>query len=138
MGADMMSFDPKAVVENSEFILDNGEWPNFHDAEVHYLNIWRGDVRPEENIWIGPQIEASFELCALQHPYMVTLKFHDCDAIRMEEFNHQNAVYDLEFSYESRGANLQGDSLPPFIKVRFEQAFGMALSFRCFRVQAVI
>jgi len=67
-----MTFDPKAVVENSEFILDNGEWPNFHDAEVHRLNIWRGDIRP------------------------------------------------------------------PFIRVRFEQAFGMALSFRCFRVQAVI
>ena len=50
-----------------------------------------GDVRPEDNVWIGPVIEASFELSALENPYMAVLKFHDCDAIRMEDFNHQSA-----------------------------------------------
>ncbi len=133
----MKVFDPVKEVENSALILDHGEWPNFHDAEVHHLNIWRGDVRPEDNIWIGPVIEASFELCALKHPYLAILKFHDCDAIRMEEFNHQNAVYDLTFKFEARGTYTDGKPLPPYISVRFEQAFGVALTFRCFRVQAI-
>ena len=133
----MKVFDPIKEVENSALILDHGEWPNFHDAEVHRLNIWRGDVRPEDNVWIGPMIEASFELCALEKPYMVFLKFHDCDAIRMEEFNHQNAVYDLTFKFEARGTYNNGNPLPPYIAVRFEQAFGVALTFRCFRVEAM-
>lgn len=133
----MKKFDPVREVENSELILDHGEWPNFHDAEVHHLNIWRGDIRPEENIWIGPVIVASFELCALKHPYLAVLKFHDCDEIRMEEFNHQNAVYDLTFKFVGRGNYNDGKPLPPYISVRFEQAFGVALTFRCFRVQAM-
>lgn len=133
----MKTFDPIVEVEDSRLILDHGEWPNFHDAEVHNLNIWRGDVRPDENVWIGPVIEASFELCALQYPYIAVLKFHDCAALRMEEFNHQNAVYDLTFGFEPRGTLSDGRPLTPHIAVRFEQAFGLALSFKCFRVQAV-
>ena len=104
---------------------------------MHHLNIWRGDVRPDENVWIGPVLEATFELCALKDPYIVVLKFHDCDAIRMEEFNHQNAVYDLAFKFEERGTYTNGKPLPPNISVSFEQAFGVALSFKCFRVQAI-
>lgn len=133
----MKQFNPIEDVEDSHLILDRGEWPNYHDAEVHHLHIWRGDIRPDNNVWIGPVIEASFELCALKNPYIVVLKFHDCDSIRMEEFNHQNAVYDLSFKYEARGTYTDGKPLPPHIRVSFEQAFGVALSFTCFRVQAI-
>ncbi|CAB5098203.1 hypothetical protein D3OALGA1CA_1251 [Olavius algarvensis associated proteobacterium Delta 3] len=133
----MKEFDPVTHVENSGLILDHGEWPNFHDAEVLYLNMWRGDIRPDDNVWIGPIIEASFELCALKKPYIVGLKFHDCNSIRMEEFNHQNAVYDLRFKFEARGTYTDGTPLPPHILVSFEQAFGVALSFTCFRVEAI-
>ncbi len=133
----MKAFKPIENVENSCLILDRGEWPNFHDAEVHTLNIWRGDLRPDDDVWVGPVIEASFELCALQHPFVAVLKFHDCDAIRMEEFNHQNAVYDLTFSHKSRGNYSDGKPLPPWISVTFEQAFGVALSFTCFKVEVL-
>lgn len=133
----MEEFDPIRHIENSELALDNGQWPNFHDAEVHNLNIWRGDVRPEDNVWIGPQIEASFELCALQYPYMVYMKFHDCENIKLEEFNNQNAVYDLKFSFEDRGKLNDGTPMTPYICVSFEQAFGMALSFKCMRVEVL-
>ena len=64
----MKEFNPKEDVEDAKLILDNGEWSNFHDAEVHNLNIWRGDVRPDDNVWIGPVIQVSFELCALEKP----------------------------------------------------------------------
>lgn len=133
----MQEFNPVADVEDSQLILDRGEWPNFHDAEVHDLKIWRGDIRPDDNVWIGPVMIASFELCALKEPYIAVLKFHDCDAIRLQEFNHQNAVYDLTFQFEARGTFNDGTPLPPNISVRFEQAFGVALTFRCFRVQAL-
>ena len=99
----MAVFDPVTGVIGSERVLDAGLWPNFHDAEVHELKMWRGDVRPDDDVWIGPVIEASFELCALRHPYVVVLKFHDCESIQLVEFNHQNAVYDLTFSLQARG-----------------------------------
>ena len=67
----MTEFDPLQHVIDSHLILDRGEWPNFHDAEVHHLHIWRGDVRPDEDVWIGPLIEATFELCALKNSYLV-------------------------------------------------------------------
>ena len=133
----MQTFDPLTDVINSELILDGGQWPNFHDAEVHDLNIWRGDVRPDDNVWTGPVIDAAFELCAQREPYIALLKFHDCDAIGLQGFNHQNAVYDLTFKFEARGNNTNGKPLPPYISVRFEKGFGVALSFRCFRVQAI-
>ena len=133
----MKEFNPKEDVEDAKLILDKVEWPNFHDAEVHNLNIWRGDVRPDDNVWIGPVIQVSFELCALEKPNIVVLKFHDCDSIKMEEFNHQNAMYDLTFNYEARGTLTNGKPMTPYISVRFEEAFGLALSFKCFRVRAV-
>ncbi len=85
----------------------------------------------------GPVIEASFELCALRIPYIVVLKFHDCESIRLEEFNHQNAVYDLTFKFEARGTLTNGKPMTPYICVCFEHAFGAALSFKCFKVQAI-
>ncbi len=133
----MKEFNPTEDVEDSDLVLDNGRWPNFHDAEIHKLSIWRGDVRPEDDIWIGPVIEMTLELCALRHPYMVHLKFHDCESIRLEDFNHLNAAYDLSFKLEERGTLTTGEPLTPYISVNFEQAFGASLSFKCFRVQAL-
>ena len=137
LGPAMTNFDPLVEIANSHLILDRGQWPNFHDAEVHRLHIWRGDVRPRDNVWVGPVIEASFELCALENPFLASLRFNDCECIRMQEFNHQNAVYDLRFEFESRGMALDGQPLSPYIVVDFEQAFGVALSFKCFTVEAV-
>ncbi len=133
----MKEFNPIEDVENSDFVLDNGKWPNFHDAEIHNLSIWRGDVQPDDDVWIGPVIEVTIELCTLRNPYMVVLKFHDCESIKIEDFNHQNAVYDLNFNFEDRGVQISGESLTPYITVKFEPAFGSSLSFKCFRVEAI-
>ena len=42
----MTDFDPISTVEDSHLILDHGDWPNFHDAEVEYLNIWFSSHSP--------------------------------------------------------------------------------------------
>ena len=133
----MKEFNPIEDVEDSEIVLDRGKWPNFHDAEIHNLSIWRGDVQPDDDVWIGPVIELTLELCALKNPYMVVLKFHDCESIKLEGFNHQNAVNNLSFKIEERGTMTNGEPLTPYIAVNFEQAFGASLSFKCFRVQAI-
>ena len=134
---EMKTFDPLTDIENVNLILDQGNWPNFHDSEVHFLNLWRGDIRPDDQVWIGPVIEATFELCALRKPYFVVLKFHDCVSVKLQEFNHQNALYDLSFNYEARGTYLDRRPLPPYICVTFEQEVGASLSFKCFRIEAL-
>ena len=136
----MRNFDPIADVENSSVILDGGAWPNFHDAIVYSLNFWRGDMRPDDDVWITPTIETSLELDALEFPYVVDIRFHGCDDIRMQHFDHNNDIYWLSFSFEERGYYADGITpLPPYIRVLFERGQGLPplLQFRCFRVEAV-
>jgi hypothetical protein len=136
----MRKFDPIADIENSASILDNGAWPNFHDAIVYSINFWRGDVRPDEDIWVFPTIEASLALDALILPYVVDLRFHGCDDISMQRFDHNADIYWLSFEFEDRGYFADGVTpLPPWIRVTFERGPGAAplLQFTCFRVEAV-
>ncbi len=136
----MELFDPIKNVENASAILDRGEWPNFHDAIVYSLNFWRGDMRPDDDIWIAPTIDASFELDALQEPYVVDIRFHSCDQIRMAHFDHNNDIYALSFAFVARGFFTDGITpLPPYISVIFEQGSDQdpSLTFKCFRVEVI-
>jgi hypothetical protein len=84
----MNEIDPRSVVENHEAILtEDGEWPNFHDAEIIDLYLWRGDVQPEKDSYVFPQITVQLELCALQFPFKATLKFIDCSFVNLSGFN---------------------------------------------------
>ena len=132
----MKTFDPITDIEGSARILYDGQWPSFHDAEVCSISLWRGDMRPDADVWIGPVIETQINLIGLAKPFQTVLKFHDCDEIQLSGFNHQNAIYEIEFSYKERGF-LTDDVTPitPWICVRFVQAFGVALTFKCFRVE---
>ena len=135
----MKAFDPIAEVENSAVVLDDGAWPNFHDAIVYSLSFWRGDMRPDDDVWIAPTIDATFELAALAFPYVVDLRFHGCDAIHMAHFDHNNDIYDLSFAFEGRGFYADGITpLQPYVRVVFDLAHGsQSLRFRCFRVEAL-
>lgn len=134
----MNKFDAIENVKNIQLVLDQGKWPSFHDAEVHNFNIWRGDMRPDNNVWIGPVVEITFELCALKKPYIVVLKFNDCRSIRMEKLNHQDVLYDLSLKYKSRGINpANGEPLPPEISVSFAQAFNASFTFTCSGIEAI-
>lgn len=131
------SFDPITDISGSELILDDGAWPNFHDAEIHRVLFWRGDIRPDDNVWIGPVVELSLELTAIEKPIIVDLKFSDCDQVKLGSLGHQNALHDLLFTYEARGFNPAGEALPPFIKVTFEQFTDLQFSLRCFSIEVI-
>ena len=133
----MKEFNPITEVENSHLILDNGEWPNFHDAEILNINIWGGDIRPDDNVYIGPQLEIDLELCALMEPYIVTLKFYDCSCIDIGNFIHQNSIYYLEFEFEERGFYKNSEPLPPHIVVKFTKGLGAEITLKCFRIEAI-
>lgn len=133
----MNNFDPKLDIENAEVILDDDEWPSFHDSEILAIDFWRGDVRPDDDSWVGPVIKVRVELCAMDSPYVVNLEFSDCSDISMTNLDHQNYVYDLEFKLEDRGTYLSGKPLPPYICVNFKNDVGSRMKFKCFSIKAV-
>jgi len=133
--------DPAAFVEQSSRLTDIfGAWPSFHDAEVHSMDLWRGDVDPDRERWVFPTLTAKIQVLEATQPgashsgndTLVTLRFHDVDRLNLLGFNHQNAIIGLSFEHESRG-----DGLPPYIRVEFEQAFGVDATFVCFRIECL-
>lgn len=124
--------DPKQVFSGWDFIPD-GSWPNFHDAEILDLNLFRGDVRPELNRFIGPQITLKVALCAIQEPYVVILHFEDCESIKLLGFNVQNPIMNLLIGIEERGKLKDGSPMSPYICVHFLPSISFDLSFKCFR-----
>lgn len=141
----MREFDPLVDIKGCAEVCDSdGSLPSFHDAFVYTLNIWHGDLRPEDNIWLGPQITASFGLFGRQASYsieVIKLKFLDCDAIELLGFTYGGAMlYNLDFSFEDRGFYADGCTpLPPYILVTFSNSPGVKplLKFKCFSVVAI-
>jgi len=131
----MNETDPKLLVTGSELILDGQDsWPNFHDAEINDFKIWRGDIRPEDGVYIGPQITIQMELCALKNPFAVLFRFEDCENIKMLGFSNQNPIMDLVFGIEERGNLKNGSPMTPYINIHFLPVWEFELSFKCFRV----
>ena len=137
--------EPEVHVEGSDRLTSIfGYWPSFHDAEIIEFNLWRGDVEPEANRYIFPVLTTKIHLweltseidargsLVLRHHTLATLRFHDVDELSMEGFNHQNAIYGLEITRETRE-----DGSPSFHRVEFEPAFGLAATFRCGRIEVV-
>lgn len=133
----MNDFNHLDVVDNSELILIGGKWPNFHDAEVHHFCYWKGDMRPDEDVWEGPDIALDLELCALKNPFFVKLKFSGCCAVKMSADNPDNIICDLGMEFEERGFFSNGQPLPPYIVVKLKQSFGFHLEFKCFHVEVL-
>jgi hypothetical protein len=121
-----------------------GCWPSFHDAEIHELHFWRGDVDPDRESYVFPVLTVKFHVWELtnevdergylicRHHTLTTLRFHDVDEFKMEGFNHQNAIFGLSIDQQE-----YSPVQSPSFAVRFQPAFGISASFRCFRVEVV-
>lgn len=134
-----MEFDPFRNIENAEGLRRiDGSWPNFHDAIVHRILFDKGDMRPEDDVWVGAWVMIEFETLAEQRPERIVMKFHDCDRIQLANFNHSNDIIDLEFAFEHRGYFADGKTpLPPFIRAKLAPGYGVALEMLCFRVEVL-
>jgi hypothetical protein len=133
------AFDPRHDISGASLILDaDGAWPTFHDSTAHSLNFWRGNIRPEASVWIGPIIDVAIEWAALEEPFIVVLRFHDCSSIRLDNFDSANDVFDLTFVFRDRGYRLDGETpLPLHIYVNFVPSLSFSLQFDCFRVEVL-
>jgi hypothetical protein len=141
--------------ESIESLIDGTEklraffdaWPCFHDAEVIELHLWRGHVYPgdwdDRNVF--PVLTAKIRVLEATQPgatgagndVLVTLRFHDVNDLKMQDFNHDNSIVALSVSKQPRGHFTTGEELPPYLVVAFEKGFGLAASFRCFRIEVL-
>jgi hypothetical protein len=117
-----------------------GYWPSFHDAEVVWMML---DRRPQGDDF-GPTLETLihvFEITSeigpdgayvLRHHVLVHLRFRDFVELRLEDFNHQNALFGLRIS-DVRGRQLEHIHF----EVRFDSSHGAEVSFQCYAVEVV-
>lgn len=121
-----------------------GYWPSFHDAEVLELHLWRGYVEPDKNSYIFPVLTLRVHVWemtkevdehgffVLRHHTLVTLRFRDVEDLKMDGFNHQNAIFALSIAQRERASNAS-----PYFDVELEQSFGVGSTFKCLGIQVV-
>ena len=130
-------FDPARDIVNAATILVDGSWPNFHDAELHAVELQRGDIRPEDDVWIGPSLTVDLELAALAEPFHVRLEFRDIEDLSLRGFSSGSSINDLRFELEGRGFLRTGEPMTPWVRVRFDGFEPLVLSLKCLAVEVL-
>jgi hypothetical protein len=137
----------ETLVDNSSLLVSHfAEWPSFHDAEVLDLHCWRGRVKPgdwdDSNVFVVLTMKililrATQDSDQSKPDIVATLRFHDADQVRIDDFNHVNQILDLTITAQDRGTFTTGEKLPPHLAVSITRGFGLAASFRCFRIEVL-
>ena len=117
-----------------------GSWPSFHDAEV----LWVRLERKSHGEGHRPTLEVlvhTFEMTnevdsdgyyVLRDHVLVHLLFLDLVELRLDGFNHQNALMGLTLT------DLPDRQLERIrFEVRFDSAHGLDASFKCHAVEVV-
>jgi len=139
------SYDPSMGIEEQIAGAERltsvfGCWPTFHDAMVHWIRI----QRDPPGGGAGPELEAllhKFEitgeagpdgLAVLRKHVLVLLRFHECDVVKLEGFNHQNALIELEI-HEVRDPRRKGTNF----SVQFVAGHGVEAHIECRALECV-
>jgi hypothetical protein len=132
--------DIERITGSAQLVAVFGYWPSFHDAEV----LWMHLDRRSHGEGSGPTLEALlhvFEITQevgpdgcyiLRHHVLVHLRFQDVVELRLEGFNHQNALMGLTLT-DLRSRQWQHI----LFEVRFDSSCGMDASFQCHAVEVV-
>jgi hypothetical protein len=120
-------------IQNSHLLTDVfGKFPSFHDAEVHRLNLVRGETRS-----FNPTLFALihvFQMTSevdeknhyvLKNHVLVEFRFLKVSDLEIVGFNHQNVLQFLEIT-----ETLEAEEEAEF-DVLFEGIFGVSAKFHC-------
>lgn len=121
-------------IQNSHLLTDVfGKFPSFHDAEVHQLNLLRGEARTYSPMLsalihvyeMTPEVDERNRYVLKNH-ILVEFRFSKVNHLEIAGFNHQNVLQFLEIT-ETSGAE---DGNTEF-EVLFEGIFGVRAKFYC-------
>ncbi len=138
----------ESLIEGSERLTAIfGYWPSFHDAEIVELRLWRGDVDPDRDSYVFPELTVRMYVWELapsaespgcldrQKITQVTLRFHGVEHdFRLEGVSHENSINELSIERRERGSGPT-----PFFDVRFvpHAPSQLGASFKCLRIEVV-
>ena len=121
-------------IQNSYLLTDVfGKFPSFHDAEVHQLNLVRGETRS-----FNPTLSALihvFEMTpevdeknhyVLKNHVLVEFRFSKVSDLEIAGFNHQNVLQFLEITETAEAEDAETE-----FEVLFEGIFGVSAKFHC-------
>lgn len=111
-----------------------GYWPSFHDAEIHEIKLKR-NIKGSETLL--ELIIHLFEMTSdadkrgyykLTKHNLVTIRFEEIEDMKLENFNHQNSIFELVIDKLDK---------EDFYKVDINSSHGCYGSFRCKRIEVV-
>ena len=133
-------------VQNPDLLIDIfGEFPSFHDAEV-----WKITLNRKANEKPSPTLEALIYVYSSGKKCLANLEFAGVFGLKLENFNHQNALGDLEireiseqdfdkYQTDKRLFGVVGKNEIQRLKfyVKFYYCFGVEAEFLCSSVNIV-
>ncbi len=125
-----MKFDPLVHIKNVQLAVIDGQWPSFNNAEIHRLDFWKGDWRPEDGVYVSMQLVIDFEIKVFDRPdsvpFFLKLKFKDCCEIDFYSDNPDSMMSNLRMEFKERGTYSDGSPLPPYNAVETLNPFGLS------------
>jgi hypothetical protein len=126
---------PAEFIVNAEKVCSIfGKWPTFHNAEVLSLAFDRGtppNPRPSMliRVWTYEVHHDEIDLKGfyrLTDHSIVTFRFDEPEDLVIEDFNHQNVLFNINFNLTDN-----------MVHVTFESTYGVHATFRCQKVSVV-
>jgi hypothetical protein len=126
--------DPHEFIEGHEIVLARfGDWPSFHDGEVHRLLLDSTRLGPDGSRYPSIELdlrgwimtdevtEQGFYRC--EHDSVVSFLFERVSGVELDGLNHQNVLscLNLELLLPENGRSQ--------LKVELEHCFGLSGSF---------
>jgi hypothetical protein len=135
----------ESLIPGSEKLLAIfGRWPSFHDAEVIQIQLSRVHAGNRSNRYEGPVLFARVHTWditnevdstghyVLKNHTLVTLRFSDVRELKLEGFNHQNAISGLTILPKETS-----DAGSSKYHVEFDPSFGVDAFFDCSAIEVV-
>ncbi len=121
-------------IQNSHLLTDIfGKFPSFHDAEVHQLNLVRGETRSfNPTLFVLIHVyQMTSEVdeknrYVLENHVLVEFRFSKISDLEIAGFNHQNVLQFLEITETSEAKEEETE-----FEVLFEGIFGVSAKFYC-------
>ena len=122
-----MEAAPSAVQNSRRLVESFGYWPSFHDAEVHRVELDRGDARRDPSVTLVIHVFDSDGTVDERGYYrrqvsvLATLRFEAVDDLELFGLGPQNVIFGLEITERAAGRH----------SVELTPSYGLCGGFTC-------
>ncbi len=131
-----MNFDCTRITNHESVTRLLGGWPSFDDFEVVSMLLERSRSGDDTGPWLTIQFSGFRPDAEPESPSrnncLLTLRFADVENLKLDGFNHQNAINGLVVSAK-RSARLNRE----IFNVELVQGFGVGCTFECDAIDVV-